>query len=120
MPTGNTFDVPFVSRGKSSDPGDGREIIEEGMITITGNFLIVYEKSEFQEGSAEAKLVVNLMFMSSVTTQRFHSAGRNYVGGRIVMEGAIDQAFSEKLVLKMELPEYRRMKKALGVATGRF
>ena len=99
--------------------GDGREIIDEGKVTLTGPFLIVYEKTEFEAGNAEPKLVVNLNFMSAVTMRRFHSAGRNFAGGRIALEGAIDRAFAEKLVMKMELSEYKRMKAALRVALPR-
>ena len=116
MAAPNIFDVPFVSRGKACERGDGREIIDEGKVTLTGPFLIVYEKTEFEAGNAEPKLVVNLNFMSAVTMRRFHSAGRNFAGGRIALEGAIDRAFAEKLVMKMELTEYKCMKAALRVA----
>ena len=54
-----------------------------------------------------------MMLVRDIKAKRFHSSGRNFVGGRVTMEGMLGSGFSEKLVLKMEVEEYRRFKAAL-------
>mmetsp|Transcript_30681 Transcript_30681/g.51018 ORF Transcript_30681/g.51018 Transcript_30681/m.51018 type:complete len:112 (-) Transcript_30681:223-558(-) len=98
--------VPFVSRARTEDSDDGFEICERGSVLFDGSSLSIFEDSEPCKRNPVA--VVDISSLHHVKCRKFQSASGNHCGGRVELHGT-----EERLILKMELPEYFRFKTAL-------
>ena len=106
----NEFSVPFMSRAEATATDDGMELCVLSKVVIQSNILLVFDQ---ESGSQCPLVVVPLSALTGLTAKKFRSGGRRYCGGRIELYGNFGRPWPEKLVLKMELPDYDRMRAAL-------
>lgn len=110
MAEDTVFQAPFASRARSTEEGDGFEMCEHASIVIQNSVLLLYDGTSRTLGPLVA---VPLASLTGIKTKRFVSAGRTFYGGRIELLGNFGRPWEEKIILKMEMHEYNRMKRAL-------
>ena len=110
-----SFHVPFVCKNPASYGSDGFEICVRGIVVLDADALTVFEGFDEETTSTKPNevLSVSMSQLDSISCKKFRSTGRNYCGGRVELVGYMGNDWKERLVLKMELEEYRRFKEAL-------
>jgi hypothetical protein len=107
--TDNQFRAPFVSRSRVTDHGDGFQVCEIGKIVIQNNILSVYDETSPSRWAVLAIPLSNV----SIKAKRFVSSGRHFGGGRIEFVGNFGRPWDERIILKMETDEYKKLKRTL-------
>lgn len=111
----NNFVAPFVSRSKAEDHGDGYDICHIGLLVVTGTCLYIYERDNFihKVPPYGPLFIADMLGMDLIKCRKFRSEGKRFYGGRVVFFGFFGRAWKEKLIVMMEMEEYKRFKSFL-------
>jgi hypothetical protein len=107
------FDVPFVSKNYATAEGDGFEICSRGQAEVKNHWLYMYEADDAHSADATPVLALKLTNLHSIKATKFTSSSGRYRGGRVELVGPMGQAWTERLVMKMQTSEYKRFKEVL-------
>lgn len=109
----NIFDVPFVSKDKAESKGDGYDICVIGKCVIENGLLLIFDADNFNTCDRKPLLVAAIKTFDQIKARLFKSQSGRYRGGKVELIGYLGNPYQEKIVLKMQEPEYRRMRLVL-------
>jgi hypothetical protein len=95
-------------------PNDYFYFVSFGLIEIhhQTKMMYIYEKEEWMADGIDAlpKLSIDLVKdVDSITLRQFRSAGGNFAGGLMVLEGKFDRPVRESLMFKTGVREYKQI-----------
>ena len=114
------FYTPLVMRASRASDGSFKD--EGFFLCVDGAIVINKENKSMtiidEDNEDEEKLTIFLETVDQVKCRRFHSAGGNFSGGKVSIQGTFDRMVEEQITIKMPTSTYEAVVEALRQVMG--